>query len=492
MPLLGLSRFRLGSSKGDMPVRQNTRILAVSIAGALLWTTGCVHYQNKPLNAEAAAAVLDQRSLDDVNLRDFLQRNTLLAEATAWPLQSWEFETLSWVAFYYHPSLELARAQWTAMVAGQTTASARPNPALSLTPGYNANAAGSSPWFPAVGIDLPVETAGKRQRRIEQVRHSAESARQMVFSAAWQVRSDLRRTLVMWTHARQRAAILKIQANADKRIVDLVENRRAAGAASAMDAATVRLAWTRSEADAAEAQHQTVLALSGVAQALGVPVSGLGPLAVTDALARPNLRSDGELAAARSLALRSRPDILAALADYEAAQSTLRLEIARQYPDLHLGPGYQWDQGASKWSLALTAELPLFNRNAGPIAAAEARRRESAARFTVLQAQIAGAIDQAVVALAAAEARAVSIQRVAESLDLQLGIQQARLQAGDIDQLDYQIARRELSAAELSALDARAAAALAAAELEAALQVPFARLTSLAETIHSPALPSSL
>jgi len=411
--------------------------------------------------------------------------------ANQWPIESWDFESLSWVAFYYHPSLELARAQWASQVAGQTTASARPNPTLSLTPGYNVNAAGSSPWFPAVGFDLPVETAGKRQRRIEQAQHAAESARQMVFSAAWQVRSDLRRALVTWMHTRQRAAVLSLQADADQRIVDLVETRHAAGAASALDTATVRLAWMRSEADAAEAQRQASLSLSSVAQALGVPMSALGHLTVTDALARPNLRNDGEIAAVRSLALRSRPDLLAALADYEAAQSALRLEIARQYPDLHLGPGYQWDQGASKWSLALTAELPLFNHNAGPIAAAEARRRESAARFTALQAQVAAAIDRAIVALTAAEARAASVQRIAEFLDQQQGIQQARLKAGDIDQLEFQIARRELSVAQLSALDARAAAAQAAAELEAALEVPFARLTSLTETTHSPAPPSS-
>lgn len=483
---LGQMRSRDESPKRNIWGRCGTRILALSLTGVSLWSAGCVHYQDKPLNPESAAKAWDHRSLTDAGLRDFLQHSAAGGQKS-WPIESWDFESLSWVAFYYHPSLELARAQWATLVAGQSTASARPNPALSLTPGYNASAAGLSPWFPALGFDLPVETSGKRQRRMEQAQHAAEAARQMVFSAAWQVRSDLRRALVGWTHARERAEILSLQASADKRIVDLVEGRRRAGAVSALDAATVRLAWTRSEADSAEAQRQASLSLSAVAEALGVPLSALGHLTVTDALARPDLRSDGEVAAVRSLALRSRPDLLAALADYKAAQSALRLEIARQYPDLHLGPGYQWDQGASKWSLAFTAELPLFNRNTGPIAAAEARRRESAARFTVLQTQVAAAIDRAIVALTAAEARTASVQRIAESLDQQQAIQQARLQAGDIDQLDYQIARRELSVAQLSALNARADAALAAAELEAALQVPFAQLTSLADITIPPA-----
>ena len=51
-----------------------------------------------------------------------------------------------------------------------------------------------------------------------------------------------------------------------------------------------------------------------------------------------------------------RADIRAAIADYEASQSALQLELAKQYPDVHLNPGFQWDQGESKWQLGLTVD----------------------------------------------------------------------------------------------------------------------------------------
>jgi cobalt-zinc-cadmium efflux system outer membrane protein len=38
--------------------------------------------------------------------------------------------------------------------------------------------------------------------------------------------------------------------------------------------------------------------------------------------------------------LTNRADILGALADYEASEASLQQEIARQYPDVRLGPGY--------------------------------------------------------------------------------------------------------------------------------------------------------
>ena len=78
---------------------------------------------------------------------------------------------------------------------------------------------------------------------------------------------------------------------------------------------------------------------------------------------------------------------MGALADFAASQATLRLEIAKQYPDVRLSPGYQYDQGDNKWSLGLSVDLPVLNRNQGPIAEAKARRSEAAARFNAVQAK---------------------------------------------------------------------------------------------------------
>ena len=89
---------------------------------------------------------------------------------------------------------------------------------------------------------------------------------------------------------------------------------------------------------------------------------------------------------------------------YEAAQSALQLAIADQYPNLTLGPGYQYDFGANKYLLSPSLTLPIFNQNQGPIAAAIAARQQQAARFTALQAGILGAIDRAACAYRTANA----------------------------------------------------------------------------------------
>ena len=127
-------------------------------------------------------------------------------------------------------------------------------------------------------------------------------------------------------------------------------------------------------------------------------------------LARIPEADDLTSAEARRAALQSRTDILAALAEYAASESALQLEIAKQYPDIHLSPGYQFDQGDNKWHLGLSAELPVLNRNQGPIAEAEARRAESAARFEALQAKVIAEIDRALAVLDANRKNQATLQ----------------------------------------------------------------------------------
>ena len=168
------------------------------------------------------------------------------------------------------------------------------------------------------------------------------------------------------------------------------------------------------------------------------------------------------------------------LADYDVSESELEAEIAKQYPDVHLGTGYQWDQGENKWNLALSVELPVFNRNQGGIAEAEAKRREAAARFRALQARIDAEIDRATAAQSLAVKQLVRVREVQRALNAQMDRMQTRLAAGDIDQLEFQTAKLEVAASAVALLDSEVRVIQAAGELEDALQIPFPAL-ALAE-----------
>lgn len=437
----------------------------------VMGTTGCAHFQSKPLSPSQTASAFEARRLDDPGLKEFLETN--IHEGIApWPPKSWDFTMLTLAAFYYHPDMDLARARWGTAEAGVITAGGRPNPNVGFTPQYNADAAtGVSPWTLGFNLDIPIETAGKRGYRIAQAKHLSEAARLNIATAAWQARSRLRSSLLNLYAADQTVPILKHQQEIQEEIVRLLEERLAVGEVSQPDLTQAHIALDQVRLSVLEVSRQASEARVQLADALGLPVSALDGIEISfDLLNR--LPTEIPSQDPRRQALLSRPDILSALAEYAAAQSALQLEIAKQYPDIHLGPGYAWDQGDNKWSLGLSISLPVFNRNQGPIAEAEARRTEAAARFTAFQARVIGEMDRALVSIRAAQKKLETAEAFLSDRKDQYETALAMFEIGESDRLALLSARLELESTALSRVDALVKAQQSIGLLEDAAQRP--------------------
>lgn len=445
----------------------------LAIFGIVL-LAGCARFEPRPLAPAETAAKIDARTLTAPEFRKFLEKN-LSRHFEDWPLKSWDFETLALAALYYHPSLDVARAQWDVALGGDKTAAGRLNPTVTAAPGYDFSAtSGLSPWIPGISFDLPIETMGKRGYRKARAAHLTESARLNIAVAAWQVRSNLRTSLIDLAAAQQREQLLSKQNSLQHEIVRLQQQRLEAGAISSSDLLPMQIMLAKNQLDLTEARRQAVDARVRVADALGVSVKALDGVEQNfDLTFRHAAAAEMMSAEVRDAALRNRADILAALAEYAASQSALQLEIAKQYPDIHLGPGYQFDQGDHKFTLALTAELPILNQNQGPIAEAKARRGELAARFTALQAKIITEIDRAVAGFRIATENLSVLETLAAAQRKQKETVTAQVKAGAADKLDLLNAQLELAASELVQLDGRAKLQQSFGALEDAVQRPF-------------------
>ena len=261
---------------------------------AVFFAAGCARFQDQTLEAGRTAAQLEARSLADTGLRAFLQTN-LQTELSPWPLALWDLKLLTLAALYYQPSLDLARAQWETAQAKVITAGGRPNPSVSVVPEYNANPAGGvTPWLPAVNFDIPIETAGKRGHRLAAARQLAESARLALASAAWQVRSRLRASLLDFAVAGRRAAQFEKQLALQQEILKRLEQRLTAGAVAAPEVTPMRIALSKTRLELGDAEAKRVEARARVAEAVGVPVSALAGVNLTfdlDRLAPDDLNS---------------------------------------------------------------------------------------------------------------------------------------------------------------------------------------------------------
>ena len=446
--------------------------LRTSHFALLFLLAGCAHFVPRPISPAETADAFNARSFGDEHLRSFLATNHVAAPG---PGEAWGLKALTLVSFYYQPALAEARAQLAASQAARITAGQRPNPSLSVTPGFDSGIPGNpSPWLVPVSLDWTLETAGKRGKRMAQAEHLAEAARWNLAGTVWQVRSRARAALLNLYSARQTESLLGHQLTAQSNVVHLLEGQLAAGSISSFELTQARVALDSARLAWQAAAGQYRQGLAQLATALGVPLHALEQVKLSFAELNQFPR-DLTRPAVRRQALLGRSDVRGALAEYAASQAALQLEIASQYPDLHLGPGYAWNAGSagdSEWDLGVTLTLPLLNQNQGPIAEAEAKRRQSAAHFLVVQANAIGEINTALAGYQEALREAATAGALLKSLRQRLDSVRAQEQAGETDPLAVATAEVEFDTGRQSQLAALVKAQQALGQLEDAVQSP--------------------
>ncbi|HSP14352.1 MAG TPA: TolC family protein [Thermoanaerobaculia bacterium] len=427
---------------------------------ALLLTGACIHIAPRPVDPAATAQALESRSLADANMQAFVA-----ARSTAKPpIARWDLDTLTLAAFYFHPGLDVTRAQAAVARAAIVTAGERPNPTISIPIEHKAEA---HPWITVIDIDVPIETANKRGLRRREATDAARAADLAIAQQAWQVRSSIRAQLVALNAADAAIAALDRQRAVQQDLVEALQKRLELGEGSQVELAQARISARQSEMLRLDRIAQRAQARARLAASIGIPESGLGDVAV--AFDAPLMQSPPDL---RERALITRPDVLMALADYAASESALRLELAKQYPDIHIAPGLGWDQGARRWDLGFSATLPIFSRNRGAIGEAVARRSLSETRFIALQSNVIAAVDEASAAYREAMHKVDEAAAVVTIQKRQLEVAQHFFEAGEADRVALRTAELELQTATLAHAEAVRQAQTALGALEDAVEQP--------------------
>jgi outer membrane protein, heavy metal efflux system len=187
-------------------------------------------------------------------------------------------------------------------------------------------------------------------------------------------------------------------------------------------------------------------------------------------------------------AVLNRLDVRRSLAQYAAAEAGLQLEIAKQYPDINIGPGYTYEEKHSFFTVGFSTTVPLFNRNQGPIAEAEAHRQEAAAAFLERQAQVIARSERALAVYTAALKELAEAEALRKLQETQLQTMQQAIRAGADNRLSLDSVEIQSWVLARAQLDALARAQRALGDLEDAVQRPLDPGGMFNITPESPAL----
>ena len=431
----------------------------------LLLLPGCARYVPQPIDLSAHPSVYRARRLDEPRLLEWVGRWSPPPDG-----RRWNGRQLALAALGLRSDLARARADWRAAVAGERGAAVRPPPGAEASVERAVSGSeGQSPWVVSLAGLFSLELGGKRGARVQQARARTAAAEAELRFTAWRIASDVRAAALAAAASAADLAAARTEAGA---LADVEARERARFQEASLSSA--ELARTGTELQAARAavaaaEADVLAARAELARMLAVPSRALDSVEVVfDSADCAPLERLGVDSLA-TLALTRRPEMGRVLAEYAMAEADVRLEVARQYPNLELGPGFIWDQGVHRWTLALALPNLLGFRNRAAIAHAEAARSASAARVAETQDALLADVEVAAGRCRGAaleQAAADSVVVVAERAS---ALAQGAFQRGETSGLEPALADLSVVRAERLRLAALARAGAAARGLASAV-----------------------
>lgn len=300
------------------------------------------------------------------------------AEETAAPPASVDLsneDALVRFALTNNPDLRALRWEQDIASAGVSSASALSNP---VARGEWLHVQSPSDYGWGVGLEWAPPQPGVYGAGKDAARARVRATKADFSERAADLEAAVRRAYAEVGALEEEIALAEQSVATRRSVHQAVKERVAHGAASRIDLSLAAVSLARGE------QERDLLALARATQVAGLEtLVGLPADRSIDPKSHAKSESgQSTTASARSLeqrALLQRPQLRADAARADAADSTLSAERAKRWPWLELQTRYRHrDQSTypDDVTLGLQVTLPIFNQNPGPIAAAEASRRE--------------------------------------------------------------------------------------------------------------------
>lgn len=293
-------------------------------------------------------------------------------------------------------TLQAQRFNLTVADAAIMTAGLRPNPVVSgdadhldlLGTGFDDTNNAGPPEY-GLRIDFPIERGGKRDLRLGLAKSGRELAAAQLADVVRRLEIDVLVACVDVLEAKAKLELAHDNLATLQQLVDLNQRRLTSGAIAPLEATRSRVAMLQYRSNVRTAELSLTQARLHLLPLLGVK-PGEPAVDIVDVLEEVPARTSPVLSDLQAAARAKRPDVIAARADQARSQADLRLQISQAKVDFSVGTEYRRQQGTAGTGNMLgffvSAPLPIFNRNQGEIARAQAdqeRTRQSAAAVDI-------------------------------------------------------------------------------------------------------------
>ena len=406
--------------------------------------TACsfIEYKEKPLDINEVHQKNKQSNFNDSDFLSYLKENNF--NEVNIPFKSWGIDELLITQKYFNLQLKTADLELEYIESNEKIASLRPLSSIGAL--YERGDVGDpSENLFKFGYTFTYETANKRLIRYELSFNETQLALLDKELIHWKLRRALIINLTEYINNQDLIQILKNKIRLQQSIVHMIQKRLNYGIASKVDVMRERIKFNSIQKELVKHQNLQLNTTKKLATLVGLSLEQFNLVAIDIKKTKDKLTSslsryfsDIDKTKMHSIALQNRIDLRQKLANYAIAEANLKLEIAKQYPDMTFTPAYIYDFGYNVWGLGVQTLLMTPERNKAYINRATLFRELEASKVKDFELEVNNQVEELTLSIQKNKEYELAAKKSLASKKMLISQLQERFRQGQIDRMELE------------------------------------------------------
>jgi len=294
----------------------------------------------------------------------------------------------------------------------------------------------------SIGISQEIQIGGQRRKGVATVEAAVEAARSVFERELRLLAASVEQAFAETLRARELNEIAVADVELARQLLRFSVRRLEAGSGTQVELNLARSTTGQTERALRLSESAEETARNRLSELIGLPAEAGLRVVGEQPMPEDRMLQLEELLAS---AIQNRADLAALHHEAESAERAIELSRSLRIPNVRLGAFYEEEEGTDEIKgVSLSVPLPLFNRNQGEVAQAQAEAERLAAEGSATELAVRREVADALAQYRSAREAARSLRDlVVGTLEENLTLLQKALDAGKVGASDVLVFRRE-------------------------------------------------
>lgn len=358
-----------------------------------LYSCSSVPFEESKVEVVAINKDINNKDINDNDFNDFLLSKGYISDDL--PIKSWGVKELLLGQYYFNYDFKTAQNSIEWIKVNEKIALLNPPSSLGIEIGRGNSSEELSDNIFGGGLDFTFESHNKKLIRYEIAFNETQLAMLKYEKKIWEYRTSLLQKIVSYVEKQDLINITKEQLKLKHSILQMIQKRVVLGISSQIDYDRKALELKSIKQKLIKLQFQQSNLKKEIATDVGLSIEKFNLIPI-DAksvkelfvLATGKFLNGKSITDIQQKVTTNSRELRLLLATYAIAESELKLEIAKQYPDFNFSPAYTYDLGNYIWNVGIDVIISDKNKNELFINRAKKIRSTEASKVLAYQLKI--------------------------------------------------------------------------------------------------------